>query len=148
MTDDERPDLEDMVDELDWAYHAELFTVGYIHILTGAIERGDLDPGICPTAWENTMSAVELAMMEHVNGRMQGPTTITVEDVERMRRLHALGAAVLAGGERSSGLYALALRCMESLFGSDWKRIAEESESYVRAIHHCAPPSWRTVTDA
>src|SRR5689334_9447653 len=87
------------------------------------------------------MNAVELAMMDHVNGRMQGPTAIVVEDVERMRRLHALGAAALSGGERPLELYALGIRCMESLFGSDWKRIAEESESYVRAIHHCAPAS-------
>ncbi|MGK3990463.1 hypothetical protein WME99_45880 [Sorangium sp. So ce136] len=141
MTDDERPDLENIVEELDWAYHAELFAVGYIHILTGAVERGDLDPGICSTAWENTMNAVELAMMDHVNGRMQGPTTITAEDVERMRRLHALGAAVLSGGERPPELCQLAFICAESLFGAGWRRLAQEAEVTLKALLQGLPPS-------
>ncbi|XXT21429.1 hypothetical protein WME94_07685 [Sorangium sp. So ce429] len=141
MTDDERPDLEDRIDELDWAYHAELFAVGYIHILTGAIERGDVNLGICPTAWENTMSAVELAMLDHVNGRMQGPTTITAEDIERMRRLHALGAAALSGGERPPALCQLAFICAESLFGADWRRLAQQAELTLRDFLQGLPPS-------
>ncbi|WP_438008546.1 hypothetical protein WME89_07480 [Sorangium sp. So ce321] len=124
------------MDQLDWAADAEVYAVGYIRILADAIARGDAEFQVDPSAWENTMAAVEWAMMEHVHGRLQGPTSITVGDVERMRRLHALGSAALSGGERSPELYALALRCMQSLFGSDWKRIAEETESYVRAIHH------------
>ncbi|KYF51527.1 hypothetical protein BE08_15380 [Sorangium cellulosum] len=141
MIDDERPDVEEVVDELDWAYHAELFAVGYIHVLTRAIERGDLDLGICPTAWENTMNAVELAMMDHVNGRMQGPTTITVEDVERMRRLHALGAAALSGGERPTELAQLAFACAASLFGANWRRLAREAEYTLQAFLQGLPPS-------
>lgn len=129
------PPPEDWEDEFDWLVHAELFAVGYIHILTGALERGDAELGVDPSAWENTMAAVEWAMMEHVEGRVQGPTTITVEDVARMRKLHALGSAALSGGERSPELRTLSLQCMESLLGPGWRRMARESERDVRALN-------------
>ncbi|KYF51942.1 hypothetical protein BE08_10020 [Sorangium cellulosum] len=50
-----------------------------------------------------------------------------MEDVERMRRLHTMGAAALAGGERPPELYELSLQCMECLFGSDWEQAAREA---------------------
>jgi hypothetical protein len=132
MTSDERTDVEDLEEELGWAVHAEFFGVGYIYILACAIERGDADVGIHPSAWENTMSAVEWAMMEQVHGRIQGPTSITVEDVERMRRLHTLGSAALSGGERLPELRPLALQCLESVFGPDWERVACEAAHGMR----------------
>lgn len=87
------------------------------------------------------MNAVELAMMDHVNGRMQGPTTITVEDLERMRRLNALGAAALSGGERPTELPQLAFACAESLFGANWRRLAREAEYTLQAFLQGLPRS-------
>ncbi|WP_437945513.1 hypothetical protein WME98_31990 [Sorangium sp. So ce296] len=128
MTDEERTDAEeDLEEELAWTVYAQVFALGYIYLLARALKRCDADLGVDPSAWENTMVAAEWAMMEHVNGRVQGPTTITVADVERMRRLHTMGSAALAGGERPPELYRLSLQCMESLFGSDWERAAREA---------------------
>lgn len=128
MTNEERTEAEeDQEEELAWAVYAQVFAVGYIYLLTCALKRGDPDLGVDPSAWENTMSAAEWAMMEHMGGRIQGPTTITVEDVERMRRLHTMGSAALAGEERPPELYQLSIQCMESLFGSDWELAAREA---------------------
>ncbi|WP_437809612.1 hypothetical protein [Sorangium sp. So ce1078] len=136
----DRADQEHMEDQLDWAANAEVYAVGYVRILADALDRGDAELGVDPSAWENTMTAVQWAMMEHVHGRMQGPTSITFENVERMHRLHALGFAALSGGERSPELYPLALQCMESLVGPDWKRISYEFESHVRVLNHDVHP--------
>ena len=135
--DEEEEDLlsEEDEDLLDWASWAELFAVGYIRILADAIERGDADLQVDPVAWENTLTAAEGAMVEQMRGRLHGPTSITVEDVERMRRLRGLGSAALSGGERSPELGPLALQCMESLFGPDWKRAARKAASYARALN-------------
>ncbi|WP_437757311.1 hypothetical protein [Sorangium sp. So ce1389] len=97
----DRPHEQDLEDQLDWAANAEACAVGYIRTLAGAIERGDAEPGVDPSAWEDTMAAVQWAMMEHVHGRARWPSPITLEDVERMRRVHVLGSAALSGGERS-----------------------------------------------
>ncbi|WP_434044784.1 MULTISPECIES: hypothetical protein [Sorangium] len=132
---------EEEEDLLDWATWATLYAVGYIRILAEAIERGDADIQVDPVAWENTLIAVEGVMVEHIRGRLHGPTAITVEDIERMRRLHGLGAAALSSGERSPELYPLALRCMECLFGPDSKRAAREAASYARALSQGFPPS-------
>ncbi|WP_437761396.1 hypothetical protein WMF27_04970 [Sorangium sp. So ce281] len=128
MIDEERTDAEeDLEEELAWAVYAQVYAVGYTYLLACALKRGDADLGVEPCAWENTMGAAEWAMMEHVAGRIQGPRTITVEDVERMRRLHTVGSAALAGGKRPPELYNLSIQCMESLFGSDWERAAQEA---------------------
>ncbi|WP_437717153.1 hypothetical protein WMF45_12500 [Sorangium sp. So ce448] len=132
MTSGERTDAENLEEELAWAVYAEIFAAGYIYILACALKRGDADLGVHPSGWENTMSAVEWAMMEHVDGRIQGPTTITVEDVERMRRLHMMGSAALSGAERPPELYLLSLQCMEGLLGSDWERAAREAARGLR----------------
>ncbi|WP_437640382.1 hypothetical protein [Sorangium sp. So ce854] len=126
---------EDAEDLLDWATMAELYAVGYIRILADAIERGDADLQVDPVAWENTLIAVEGVMVEHIRGRLYGPKPITVEDVERMRRLRGLGSAALSGGERSPELCPLALQCMESLFGADWTRASREAAFYARALN-------------
>ncbi|WP_437876625.1 hypothetical protein [Sorangium sp. So ce513] len=141
MSDPDQLIPEEVEDLLEWASMAELYAVGYIRILADAIERGDADLQVDPSAWENTMAAAAWAMMEHVRGRLHGPTAITVEDIGRMRRLHGLGAAALSSGERSPELYPLALRCMECLFGPDWKRAAREAASYARALGQGSPPS-------
>jgi hypothetical protein len=141
--DDEEDEVllnEEDEDLLEWAGTAELYAVGYIRILADAIERGDADLQVDPSAWENTLTAAEGAMLEHVRGRLHGPTSITVEDVERMRRLRGLGSAALLGGERSPELGPLALRCIESLFGPDWKRAAREAASYARALSQVFHP--------
>ncbi|WP_437689502.1 hypothetical protein [Sorangium sp. So ce176] len=135
MSDPDQLIPEEEEDLLDWATWAELFAVGYIRILADAIERGDADLQVDPVAWENTLSAVEEVMEEHIRGRLHGPTAITVEDVERMRRLRGLGSAALSGGGRSPELCPLALRCMESLFGRDWKRAAREAAFHTRALN-------------
>ncbi|WP_437931753.1 hypothetical protein WMF37_21685 [Sorangium sp. So ce291] len=131
---------EDLLDEeeedlLDWASMATLYAVGYMRILADAIERGDADLQVDPVAWENTLTAVEGAMVEQIRGRLHGPTAITAEDVERTRQLRELGSAALSGGERSPELCPLALRSMESLFGPDWKRAAREAAFYARALN-------------
>ncbi|WP_437608568.1 hypothetical protein WMF20_47750 [Sorangium sp. So ce834] len=140
--DDEEEDLLNEEDEdlLEWAATAELYAVGYIRILADAIERGDADLQVDPGAWENTLTAAEGAMLEHIRGRLHGPTAITAGDVERMRRLRELGSAALLGGGRPPELGPLALQCMESLFGSDWKRAARVAESHVRALNQAFHP--------
>lgn len=128
MTDEERTEAEeDLEEELAWAAYAQVFAVGYIYLLARALKRSDANLDVDLHAWENTMGAAEWAMMEQVNGRIQGPTTITVRDVEQLRRLHAMGSVALAGGERPPELYQLSIQCMESLFGSDWERAAREA---------------------
>jgi hypothetical protein len=131
-SDEERTDAEAMEEELAWAVYAQAFAVGYIYLLACALKRGDADLGVDPSAWENTMTAAEWAMMRHVGARIQGPTTITVEDVERIRRLHTMGSAALAGGERPPELYQLSIQCMECLFGSDWEQAAREAARGLR----------------
>ncbi|WP_437897098.1 hypothetical protein [Sorangium sp. So ce124] len=135
---------EEEEDLLEWASMAVFYAVGYIRILAEAIERGDADFQVDPAAWDNTLIAVEGAMMEQIRGRLHGPTAITLEDVERMRRLRGLGSAALSGGERSPELCPLALRCMESLCGRDWKSVAREAAFYARALNQEFHPRRRT----
>ncbi|MGK3963469.1 hypothetical protein WMF38_04685 [Sorangium sp. So ce118] len=138
LTNDEEEEAlldEEEEDLLDRASMATLYAVGYIGILADAIERGDADLQMDSVAWENTLIAVEGAMVEQIRGRLHGPTAITAEDVERVRRLRELGSAALSGGERSPELCLLALQSMESLFGPDWKRAAREAASYARALN-------------
>ncbi|WP_437660850.1 hypothetical protein [Sorangium sp. So ce1182] len=135
MSDPDQLIPEEEEDLLYWASMATLYAVGYIRILADAIERGDADLQVDPVAWENTLIAVEGAMAEQIRGRLHGPTAITAEDVERMRRLRGLGSTALSGGERSPELCPLALRSMESLFGPDWERVAREAAFYARALN-------------
>ncbi|WP_437713335.1 hypothetical protein WMF45_46545 [Sorangium sp. So ce448] len=143
--DDEEPLLdEDEEDLLDWASMATFYAAGYICILADAIEHGDAELQVDPVAWENTLSAAEGAMVEQMRGRLHGPTAITAEDIERMRRLRELGSAALSGGERSPELGPLALRSMESLFGPDWQRAARKAAFCARALSQEFHPRSRT----
>jgi hypothetical protein len=126
---------EELEDLLDWASMVKLYAVGYIRILADAIERGDADLQVDPVAWDNTLIAIEGVMAEQDRGRLHGPTPITVEDVERMQRLRKLGSAALSGGERSPEFCPLALRCIECLFGPDWKRAERVAADYARALN-------------
>ncbi|WP_437278898.1 hypothetical protein WME90_48130 [Sorangium sp. So ce375] len=135
--DEEEEDLlsEEDEDLLDWATMTVVYAAGYIRILADAIERGDADLQVDPVAWENTLTAAEGVMAEQIRGRLHGPTPITVEDVERMQRLRSLGSAALSGGERSPEFCPLALQCMESLFGQDWKRAARDAAFCARSLN-------------
>ncbi|WP_437484948.1 hypothetical protein WME75_46270 [Sorangium sp. So ce1014] len=134
--DDEEPLLsEEDEDLLDWATMTTVYAAGYIRILADAIERGDAELQVDPVAWENTLTAAEGAMVEQMRGRLHGPTAITAEDIERMRRLRELGSAALSGGERSPELGPLALRSMGSLFGPDWQRAAQKAAFCARALN-------------
>jgi hypothetical protein len=135
MSDPDQLIPEEEEDLLDWATWATLYAVGYIRILADAIEHGDADLQVDPVAWENTLSAVEGVMVKHIRGRLHGPTPITVEDVERMRRLRGLGVAALSGGERSPELCPLALRSMECLFGPKWKRATRVAAFLARSLN-------------
>ncbi|WP_437585761.1 hypothetical protein [Sorangium sp. So ce1000] len=135
MSDPDQLIPEEEEDLLDWATMTVVYAVGYIRILAEAIERGDADLQVDPMAWENTLTAVEGVMAEQIRGRLHGPTPITVEDVERMQRLRSLGSAALSGGERSPEFCPLALRCMESLFGPDWKRASREAAFCARSLN-------------
>ncbi|WP_437942301.1 hypothetical protein [Sorangium sp. So ce341] len=138
LTNDEEE--EDLLDEegenlLDWATTTVVYAVGYIRILADAIESGDADLQVDPVAWENTLNAVEGVMADQLRGHLHGPTPITAEDVERVQRLRSLGSAALSGGERSSEFCPLAIRCMESMFGQDWKHAAREAASCARSLN-------------
>jgi hypothetical protein len=136
-----RDDIDGAGDELEWVVWAECLGAASIHVLTGAIERGAADLEIDPSAWENTMAALEWAMMEHVHGRVQGPMTITEEDVERVRRIRALGSEALAGGERAAELGPLVRQFLPALAGPGWKGIVHEAERFLRALAQGLPPS-------
>ncbi|WP_437969163.1 hypothetical protein WMF04_07670 [Sorangium sp. So ce260] len=140
LTNDDDNEEEALLDDeeealLHWATMTVIYAAGYIRILADAIERGDADLQVDPVAWENTMTAVEEVMAEQIRGRLHGPTPTTVEDVERMQRLRSLGSAALSGGERSLEFCPLALRCMEFLFGQDWKRATREAALCARALN-------------
>ncbi|MGK4007556.1 hypothetical protein WMF31_33355 [Sorangium sp. So ce1036] len=124
MTDEEIDESDDEMSEeeevLSWISEADMFVAAYVCTLSTAIARGDADLGVDASAWENTMAAVEWAMMEQVGGRLWTSRPITIDDVDRMRRLHAMGSVALAGGERPSELCQLANQCMEMMFGPGW----------------------------
>jgi hypothetical protein len=122
MSDDERSLNElEAEDDLSLAVDAEWYAAGYISLLVKGVERGDTPIGISLSAWENTMCVVEWALRKHVTGHLQGPSDITTEDVVRMRRLRALGAAIITDGEDEPDLPMLAERCLEALLGPKWK---------------------------
>lgn len=137
--------LEETSDQLEWLALATMFTVGYSRLLIGAIERGEASLGVDPSAWENALGAAECAMVEQLRGRIQGPTTITEKDIERLRRLRALGVAALSGGERSPELHPLALQCIEAFYGPDWKRYVPETDYAVREFLTAVRPDTRTT---
>ncbi|WP_437333020.1 hypothetical protein [Sorangium sp. So ce394] len=59
MPDPDQLLTEDEEDLLDWATVAGLYAVDDIRILAAAIERGDADLQVDPSAWEKTLTAAE-----------------------------------------------------------------------------------------
>lgn len=141
MSDDEldQEDVDD-VDELALAMDGEFCAAGYILILANAIERCDADIGVPLSAWENVMVLLDWALPKHVAGRLQGPGTVTTEDVDAMRRLGELGAVAIAGGDRSPELAALAKRAIQVLLGPEWQKYASRAENDARDLVHGRPP--------
>ena len=135
-------DPDEAMDRLEWLAATLMCGGGYIYGLARAIERGDAHLPVGPLAWENAMAALERAVLEHVRGRVQWTREIlTLEDVERVRRLRALGAEALSGGSRSQDIGSLAQACLGMLFGPDWERSMPDVEAAAQAIVHGYPPS-------
>jgi hypothetical protein len=122
-------------ERIDWLVAAHTCGGGYIHELAEAIERGDADLPVGPSAWENTMAALEAAVMDHVHGRVQWTHEIvTVQDAERVQKLRVLGAEALSGGPRSPDIGPLAKAILRMLFGPDWKSLMPEVVADALAI--------------
>jgi hypothetical protein len=69
---------------------------------------------INPFAWENTMAALEWAITRGLADEyLHMPTTEA--DLERVRRVHALGSSALAGEAVSPDLLPLARQCLQVL---------------------------------
>ena len=130
----------DRDEELAIAMDGEFCAAGYISLLVKAVERGDASIGIPLDAWENAMGVVERALPKHVAGRLQGPGTVTLEDIKRMQRLRVMGASVIAGGEDEPELPALAERCLETLLGPQWKTYQRRAEIYACSLLQSFPP--------
>ena len=116
------------------------FCAGYIHLLAAALEHGT-ELRIDPSAWDNTVATVEWAMGELLAGRLHGMAPVTEEDVDRLRRLRALGSAALLGGERPPNLPPLARQCLQALLGPDWRTLVVESERSALALLGYLAPS-------
>jgi hypothetical protein len=106
----------DTEDFLDWL----ILAVSAGHDLLDALVQG-LDANasaseiaIGPDAWGNTMTALEWAITQGLmRESLHMPTTR--EDLERVRRVHALGASALAGESVSPELLPLARPCWHVL---------------------------------
>lgn len=107
---------------LEWAVDAQLNGILCLRALVLSIERGDAKLPIDPDAWDNTMAALEWMLSQHLAGeidRAQQP--YTQEDLDCVRRVHALGTQALSAGKRDPALGPLADRCLSSMaFG--WRK--------------------------
>lgn len=88
--------------------------------------KGGGDLAIDPSAWDNTMAALEWTAAELAAGRAQVRETITEETVEHVRRLRVLGSEALSGGERSPELLPLTERCLVAMYGQDWTSLMKK----------------------
>jgi hypothetical protein len=69
------------------------------------------------------MAALVWALSEIRDGKDPlSAIRVTEDDVGQVRRLHALGSAALAGGERSPELRSLAEHYLALWAGPDWRR--------------------------
>jgi hypothetical protein len=108
-------------DVLEWAVDALHLGSFCLRVLVLSIERGDAKLPIDPIAWENTMTAMEWMLMQRLNGNIQSKP-IVPEDLERLRRVHALGSEAMSGGERAPELVPLADQALTSVSMSGWRR--------------------------
>jgi hypothetical protein len=107
-------------DLMEWAVDAQTHGIYCLRALVLSIERGDAKLPIEPQAWENTMAALEWMLLQHIEGPLYQMRPITQEDVEIVRRIHALGTVAIAGGERAPELGPLADRYLSSMI-SGWR---------------------------
>ncbi|MFT3774413.1 MAG: hypothetical protein QM820_54330 [Minicystis sp.] len=92
-----------------------------------AFEDGTALPSIDLVAWENLMVALEWAVTEAIDGRVQWTKQrFTAEDVALIRRLRRLGSAALTGEGCSPEMQALTGRCLELLVGPGWRNTVRE----------------------
>lgn len=135
-------DPDEAADRLEWLSATITCGSWYVHGLAAAIEHGDADLPIGPSAWENAMAALEWAVAEHLRGRVQWTKEIiTPDDAERVRSLRALGAEAISGGPRSTDIGPLAQVCLGMLYGPDWKSVMPDAEAAAQMILHGYPPS-------
>ncbi len=124
-------------ERIDWLVAAHMCGGGYIHELAEAIERGDADLPVGLSAWENTMAALDAAVLDHVHGRAQWTHEIVMlQDAERVRHLRVLGAEALSGGPRSPEIGPLAKVTLRMLFGPDWKSLMPDVVAGALAIRN------------
>jgi len=102
-------------------------------VMVLSIERGDAKLPIEPGAWEDTMTELAWMLTQFLDGAFTRELPYVTEDLERVRRVRALGVQALSGGERAPELAALADACLRSLFGGDWRQAASR-------MPPCYPP--------
>jgi len=120
------------IDLGEWVLEAEASGLLCLSVLVLSIERGDAKLPILPQAWDNTLTALEWSLGKHLEGVVQSGTHYVPADLERLRRVHTLGADAIAGGERNPALGPLADTCV-SLIMSTWRTIASK-------LPACYPP--------
>ncbi len=135
-------DPDGAMDRFQWLTATLTCGGAYIFWLARAVEHGDVVLPVVPSAWENAMTMLERAVLEHVRGHLQWTTEILAEiDVERVHRLRELGARALSGAPRSLDIAPLARECLVTLFGPNWKSAMPDVEAAAHAIVHGYAPS-------
>lgn len=100
-----------------WLGMSLAFGLDRIETLVDAIDRGAADLAIDPFAWENTMAALEWTVIQGMTNEHVVGVPATDEDLQLVRRIHALGSAALAGEVISPELLPLARECLRMLQG-------------------------------
>jgi hypothetical protein len=103
---------------VDWFGFALLAGPAHLETLVQGLERDALDLGIDPSAWDNGMAALEWAVMQGLTNERVTGMPATEEDLQRIRRVHALGSSALGGEDRSQELLSLARQCLHMLQGA------------------------------
>lgn len=117
----------------DWVLFADLGGTLCLGVMVLSIERGDAKLPIEPGAWEDTMTELAWMLTQFLDGSFYRELPYVPEDLERVRRVRALGIQAIAGGERAPELAALADACLRSLCGGDWRQ-------GVSRLPPCYPP--------
>jgi len=99
---------------LDWVISAVTSGHDLLAAIVHELERDASDLAIDPSAWDNTMVALEWAVTQGLR-RESLAIRATAEDLQRIRRVRALASSVLAGEDRSPDLLPLARQCLEML---------------------------------
>jgi hypothetical protein len=112
-----RPGPGEYIDDplLELGFEATMRGAFCLRVLVQSIEQGADELPIDPRAWENTMAAVEWMISQHIAGALYTEPRVTQEDLDRARRVHALGSVAISGGERAPDLLPLAEACASSM---------------------------------